>query len=482
MKKITISALVVAMIMTIMPINMVSLSAATEQDIKNVRITEGMNYTRIFWQTNKRSSINLSYGDSKLKYNTLVTDDYDNYEHSVILKALDAGTTYYFRIVTDSGIDYKDEFKTLGEKENLTVYQSYFTLLFDNAWKNINGINPTEIGDINGLNFNTPGFTKNALKVEHQKSYLQYSCENVFNPGFGTVSAWVKFDNFNKDAVIWQTNDSRYALYFETGGDNFDKRIVARAGGNEDGEYPQAKFILDPKGSAVNKWNLNEWHFLTMTWEGKFSGVVKLYVDGRRVDQAEYKDATGCSTFRVGNSYRNHDNMNFSIGAIDELKVHEWAMSSYYVNRNYSDYAYSSNFGKTGTPEPRIAGVSIRSFKDGQIVKAPDNKVYIIANQKSYHVSDMSALNRLRPSRLVNITWDELENYPNVGKFYAWTKYLRGTLLKAQNSNTIYWSDGHELHPILNESVFNRYGNQWKDVITISQAELDGYPIGSISR
>ena len=43
------------------------------------------------------------------------------------------------------------------------------------------------------------GLVGNALKVERKNSYLEYSCENNFNPGYGSVTVWVSFDKFNKD-------------------------------------------------------------------------------------------------------------------------------------------------------------------------------------------------------------------------------------------------------------------------------------------
>ena len=358
--------------------------------------------------------------------------------------------------------------------------------MFDNYWKNINGQKPIRINEIDGLNFFQEGLVGNALKVDRKNSYLEYSCEKNFNPGYGSMTVWVSFDKFNKDAVIWQTNDSRYALYYEVGNrwQDFDKRIVVRAGGNDAKNYPEAEFILDPAGGALNKWGANEWHFITMTWEGKFDGKVKLYIDGRKVDEADYNDATGCSTFRIGNSYRKNDRMNFSIGKIDEFKLHQWAMPQQYIWQNYMAYSSNSKFGKKGIPEGRVAGANIRALKKGSLVKAPNGNVYIITNGKKMHVADLNALSRLRPERLQNVSWDEINQYEETPeKFYSWSRFPNGSLLKAVGSNTVYYLPASgKLIPILNESVFYKYNNEWKDVITISQAEINTYEIGQVGR
>ncbi|MFC1622701.1 LamG-like jellyroll fold domain-containing protein [Patescibacteria group bacterium] len=473
MKKTMIMLLALATIMCFTPFNV---NALATQEIKDVNVRESVNSARIFWQTNKKTTTALRYGTNSQSDETLVISDYLRYDHSITLKALDAGTTYYYQIETDQGVNKSGSFETLGTKSELTVYQPYFTLLFDNAWENINGINPTKITDVDGLSFNEVGFVNSALKVNRQKSSLEYSCENVFNSGFGTVTAWVNFDRFDKSAVIWQTNDSRYAIYYEVGNNNsdFDKRIVARAGGNIDGEYPEAEYIIDPKGSALNKWYSGDWHFITMTWKGKFEGDIALFIDGRKVDESEYFDATGCSTFRVGNSYRDYDNMNFSIGKIDELKVHQWAMNNYYVTKNYEAYSSNSNFENWG----QVAGAQIRSFKNGKLIKSPDNRIYVISRGKKVHINDLSALKRYGDNPVINVTWDEVYQYPEGGEFYTWSKFPDGTLLKGMNEATIYWVWDGEKRPIFNEDVFNRYEDEWIDVVEISQSELNTYITG----
>lgn len=479
-KKILIPVLALAMLMTVLPVDLASLDAATSQRIEDVQVRESSTQAIITWETRKKSDITLYYGTNPNFYEVTVVSPYSTRDHRVVLKALDPETTYYFMIVAGDET-YEDRFETVGNRPNLIVYQSYFTLLFEDAWKNINGKSPSVIGDPDGLNFNRSGFNGNALKVDRPASYLQYSCDNdVFNAGFGTVSAWVSFDRFDKSAVIWQTNDSRYALYYEVGGanDDFDKRIVARAGGNVDGEYPEAEYIIDPDGSRLNKWRTNEWHFLTMTWEGKFKGKVRLFIDGRRVDEAQYEDGTGCSSFRIGNNYR-EDNMFFNIGKLDEVKVHQWAMNNYYVNNTYSAYKNSPNFGKGGSPESgSVAGYMVRNFRNGDLMKAPDGKIYVLSRGKKIHIDGSRVLNRYGSHPIINVSWDEIGQYEDGGSFFTWSRFPDGTLLKAEGDSDVYWVWNGKKGLIENEEVFYRYGNKWENVVTISRAALSVYRVG----
>jgi hypothetical protein len=460
--------------------------SAQSQKIQNVSVVEYSNFAKITWQTTSNSTTKLYFGGSFEKYDTLFTDNYSSKNHSVIVRALDAGTPYYFKILADTSNpyekpEYTGDLRTLGEKAQLIVYQPYFTLLFEDGWKNINGVNPTEIKNVDGLNFAVDGFSGRAMKVERNDSYLQYSCDNVFNGGFGSVSAWVSFDRFDKNAVIWQTNDSRYALYYEVGGAgaDFDKRIVARAGGNKIDSMPEVAFVMDPKGAELNIWGTNEWHFVVMTWDGKFNGTLSLYIDGRKVGDTEYSDATGCSTFRVGNNYR--EDMPFTIGKIDELKLHQWAMSQYFVGENYRAYAYSPNFNKKGTKDTVgvVAGVSVRNFKVGKMIKSDDGKIYLIGRDNTkIHVSDTYALSKLGNRRApILASEDELAQYADGGKYYTWSRYPDGTMLKG-SGKIVYWIWDGEKRPIASEAVFNRYGNDWNDLILVSDDELASYPLG----
>jgi hypothetical protein len=482
-------AILITLVGSFLP-GLTSNMTAKEFKIENANVMERSTEVTVTWQTSEAATTEIWYGETQ-SYGTIITGAGLTRDHVIVIRALDAGTRYFYQIVAQKGgvsgekLTYADSFETIGTKQNLTVYQSYFATLFDNAWKNINGVNPYKINNVDGLDFFAKGFVGQALKINRADSYLEYSCQNVFDSANGAVTAWVAFDRFDKNSVIWQTDDSRYALYYEVGGigADFDKRIVARAGGKiNKTDFAEVDYVLDPRGALTNIWGTNEWHFLALTWTGKFNGTLNLFIDGRRVGEANYSDGTNCSTFRVGNNYR--EDMSFSIGRIDELKIHQWGMPQYYVYQNYLAYASNANFNKKGTPDKtivgQIAGAAIRKFKVGKMLKAGDGKIYLIGRDNELiHVSDIEALGRLGGRRVaIEVTEEELAQYTNNGKkFYSWSRYPDGTMLKGSDK-TVYWIWDGEKRPLFSEETFKRYDNDWNDLVVVTDSELGSYPTG----
>lgn len=199
------------------------------------------------------------------------------------------------------------------------------TFLSNNAIRsNTNGIGYTYINDARGL----------AAKFGDSGSFAEYSCSGVFNKNQGTVAALVKFDQFTShDSVIWQTNDSRFALYYDYASDNSEKRITARAGG----EDSAAQFRFDQNyGTTRNSLSAGEWHYIVMTWSGAPQGTVKIYIDGELKDTASYSEAQNCSSFRVGNNY--WPGLNFGDGWLDYLGVEPIALSAESIKQIYNSY------------------------------------------------------------------------------------------------------------------------------------------------
>ncbi|MBU4481843.1 hypothetical protein KKC16_00090, partial [Patescibacteria group bacterium] len=478
--KTTTLILTLAFVTTLLPISPVSQAeAGNYQTIDNVTIREYDQGAKIQWETRLAAKSQIYYGLDAHDHSTLIETSAVTKNHSATLKVLDPNTTYHYTIVAldknNESVKKTGSFKTTGTKPQLTIYQNYFALLFDNYWKNINGLNPSLIKDDWGLDFNQTGFVGNALKVNSAKSYLQYTCDKTFNSGFGTVTAWVAFDKFDKSSTIWQTNDKRYGLAYEVGNsnDDFDKRIIGWAGGNDTENLPVVEYILDNKN-----WGTNEWHFIVLTWDGKFNGNVTLFIDGKRVNTNTYDDATGCSSFRIGNDY-NEDGKFFSIGRIDEFILHQWAMTPYYVNQNYLVYNDQPLFEKKGDLTGQIAGYNIKYYKEGKLLKALDNKIFVITRSQKMHIADMQSLDRYQSHPIITASWEEVNQYETADeKFYAWSKYPDGTMLKTPNSNKVYWVWDNEKRWIATESAFIRYKNAWEDIITVSEAELNTFSTG----
>jgi hypothetical protein len=142
-----------------------------------------------------------------------------------------------------------------------------------------------------------------------------YATEGILNFQAGTVSTWVCLEpnHFRSDHVIFHTSDSRIVLYFDTyfssSWEVEISRFVARAGGTHRavdsgyalGNFPEASIIIDNDGSlreygATTEWysptpfQQDEWHLVTMTWDGYPRGVVKIFLDGNLIGKKPYDE------------------------------------------------------------------------------------------------------------------------------------------------------------------------------------------------
>ena len=99
LKQLTISALILAMVIILMPINFNIANANYSNKIEDVRVAEYNTSVRIIWKTERSSITKIFYGENSKQHETLITSDYKKREHIVYIKALDPDTTYYYRIV-----------------------------------------------------------------------------------------------------------------------------------------------------------------------------------------------------------------------------------------------------------------------------------------------------------------------------------------------------------------------------------------------
>lgn len=120
---------------------------------------------------------------------------------------------------------------------------------------------------------------------------------------FGSVSFWLMFrsDKAPQDAIIFHTDDSRYIIYVGT---DFSpdlgqdvRQLVARAGGNRrsldtffgTAGFPEISTALDVDEVSLGfPFSKDEWHFVTVTWEGYPDGKLCLYIDGQLTGERTY--------------------------------------------------------------------------------------------------------------------------------------------------------------------------------------------------
>ncbi|HPI67481.1 MAG TPA: hypothetical protein PKZ16_03010 [bacterium] len=438
--------------------------------IYNVSIYTYDTTASLNWYTDAPYLGEINYG--QYDYNHKITKSVATDWHSYELTGLIPGTAYNYRLIAKDNkgnelARYEGTLETSGAKPTSQLFWQFFNLNFDKNLYSPSGKYPSEILNPNYLSLGTPAVGGNSLKVINPDSHLIYSAEHALEGSSGTMLVMLRFDNFNKNMTVWQTNDSRYGLYFEhTASYN---RLVARAGyDSKRTEKQEAYYYLDTK----NVWKAGEWHQVGMTWEGNLGGTVKIYVDGEVKDEARFTNGSGVSTFMVGNNYAH--TQNFSNGQIDDFKLFKWASDSTSMRNESNRYAFlNKNKGQ-------VAGVQVRNIKMGKLIKtATDAKVYLVGRDMTkIYVANEDALKRLgHLGRIVIATTEELNQYANAGTFYSWSKYPDASLLKGAD-NTIYWVWNGEKRAIANETVFNNYNNNWSDVINISNDELNTYPTG----
>ena len=472
--------------------SMITPASATDWGkIYNLKLYTYNDNFSVNWQTIGQYYSELHYG-TDTTYNHKITADKKSDWHSYGVSGLASGTTYYYKILI---LDYKNhvvseqtgEVTTTGYKQNLTVYKPYFYANFNNSLYSQSNQFPSEVIKPQGIKFTQPSIWQgNALQITDNNSSVAYSCDPSFNAGYGAVMAWIRITDDNKDMTLFTTDDNSYSIKFEK--NSFGGTIVARAGYDKNSDE-EATYTFTTTTISNNFWKLGEWHHVAMVWEGKLNGTIKLYIDGELKDTATFSNGGGCQNFYIGND-KNHRTA-WSNGQIDDFKMFNWNLDSTsvrneykqtYLNQSKDVISTTSTTNTTTTTTGSVAGASITYYKNGKLLKDPFGRVYVITNGQKMHITDMDALKRFGNNPVIAVSWQAINQYSDTSdKFYTWSKFPAGTLLKSYDNSTIYYLGSDGLHEIPNESVFNKYGNEWIDVVEISQAELTSYPLSTPS-
>ncbi len=461
------------LIVPIVSMSLIAIPSKAQDKIYNLNVYEYNDHAAINWYTDSPYLNEIYYGESTnygSKIASSVLADWASYE----LTSLTPGTTYQYKIVAKNknGLEIANqvgEFTTLGAKPASQVYKNFFYLNFNNNLYSFNNQYPLEILNPNNIKFVEPSIWKGALKITDPNSHIVYNADKTFNGGYGTIMTWVRLEKMDKDMTIFETADNNYSLYFDSLNSN-SGNIVAKAG--SDG---LAKVNFSSTGKGANTWLPGEWHQIAMTWNGKMNGNVKLYIDGEKRAESIYTKGGGASTFMVGNNYKH--TMNLSNGSIDDFKLFDYDLDSTSVRNEYKWLALNQKKDLIG--KPVVAGVTVRNFKIGTLIKnANEPKIYLVGrNMEKILVDDLSALNRLANKPIVNVTLEELAQYKDGGKFYSWSRLPDGLMIKNGDSNVyLVWDGQKKLVP--NEATFLKYDNHWSDVISVSFDELNEYADG----
>ncbi|MBU1855249.1 MAG: hypothetical protein KKF89_05990, partial [Nanoarchaeota archaeon] len=252
--------------------------------------------------------------------------------------------------------------------EEIIEKKMTFKLDFDGSMVSTDGESPLK--SVGTPKFSDDAVSGKALTSVSYNEYYEYLCDENFNHKEGSVLAWIKFDTFSWDAVIWHTDDSKYVMYYDRGSRNGYKAIKGRVG--QESNEPNFKFDLqDTPTNEPNTWLNTGWHFIAMTWNGSPTGTSKLYVDGELKDTKSYTGGEDCYTFRVGNNY--WPGMSWANGKIDELEVYNYALESGEVLKSYDKFGnHGSDSGEQF--QCQNAGLPSEEFcKEGIISPVKDD-------------------------------------------------------------------------------------------------------------
>lgn len=444
-----------------------------QSKIYDLKVYEYNDRASLNWYTDGQYVGAITYGQTESYGSTIIKSGTADW-HSFELTSLQPGTTYFYKALAKNKADeivaeYASQLTTLGTKPASQVYKNFIYLNFNNNLYSHNNQYPYEVLNPNSLKFVEPSIWKGALQITDKNSHVIYKADPIFNSGYGTVMVWVRLEKFDKDMTIFETSNGAYALYYDSLTADSGK-IVARAG--KDG---LASYTFKNTGTGKNTWLPGEWHQITVIWNGKMGGVVKLNIDGEKRAEAHYTKGGGAATFMVGNNYAH--TQNFSNGQIDDFKLFDWDMDSTAVRNEYKWLALNQR--KDLIKKPAVAGAKVRNFEIGAFIKTIDrDEIYLVGrNMEKIHIANMSAFRRLGNPEVITATVEELTQFKDGGKFYDWSRLPDGLFVK-NGGNDVYliWNGQKKFVP--NEATFLKYGNQWHEIITISQAELDEYADG----
>jgi ABC-type polysaccharide/polyol phosphate transport system ATPase subunit len=131
--------------------------------------------------------------------------------------------------------------------------------------------------------------------VELDPKLQVYSAHQIFSPGEGTVTAWVKISRNNRvgTAVIFHTDDSRFVLYTQIQVDRLTSKpyyqFTGRAGGNQRApDHQTGKFPEVSTNLFMEENTIEQWVHLAMTWKGFPEGKLHLFLDGKPIGEHSY--------------------------------------------------------------------------------------------------------------------------------------------------------------------------------------------------
>ena len=171
------------------------------------------------------------------------------------------------------------------------------------------------------------GKTNSSLNFDGTDDYINFGDLNSLEGMNGiTTSAWIyrTIDKGSHESIIskfWDGTDRSYWTFIDGSSDKFRCLIPSDTDNDNDSAF----------GSVIN---LNEWYFVTCTWDN-ISHLIKAYVNGKLIGQS----AQNGNTVRTNNTpiqiARDSSSSYFS-GQIDDVRIYNYALTSEQVKTVYN--------------------------------------------------------------------------------------------------------------------------------------------------
>jgi len=126
-------------------------------------------------------------------------------------------------------------------------------------------------------------------------------------------------------------------------------------------------------------------------------------------------------------------------------------------------------------------GSDVDTFLEGTLIKGTKPYVYVISNEKKRWIKNLEVFNALgyKWENILSVSEEELNSIPNGCDISNTNIHPDGSLIKG-TSDKVYFIENGLKRWIKNPDVFTAYGFKWKNVILVSDAEIDRYPLGLV--
>ena len=161
-----------------------------------------------------------------------------------------------------------------GGEEGLLFHADFDSYLTHAAYargsKKVGGIAP----DLQ-LRMSNGAGSRNAVILDNRTERIVYSLKDNFNPACGTVSLWVKPEN-------WQPDSKSYKVFFQIREPGFTFLIYKLRDNRQVCFYIQTGKKTYMVSKPIADWKPGVWHKLDAVWD---QSHMKLYVDGRSAEK-----------------------------------------------------------------------------------------------------------------------------------------------------------------------------------------------------